>query len=129
MGQTNKQTNDTRATCRLSVLTQGCVGDTIHLQDEVVFEENVANDGEQVDEDERQHGGEHDGASVTSHTLDHVQQRLLSVDEVEQLPRQSKHKTKGARRAAISYAQWGTCCRMKLGEIESVERNECVRSG
>lgn len=28
------------------VLTQGCVGDTIHLQDEVIFEENVADNGE-----------------------------------------------------------------------------------
>lgn len=86
--QTNKQTNKQHERYK-SVLTQGCVGDAIHLQDEVVFEENVANDGEQVDEDERQHSGEHDGASVTSHTLDHVQQRLLSVYEVEQLPRQS----------------------------------------
>lgn len=72
-----------------SALTQSCVGDTIHLQDEVVFEENVADDGEQVDQDESQHGGEHDGAAVTSHALDHVEQSLFSVHQVEQLERQS----------------------------------------
>ncbi|TNN81363.1 hypothetical protein EYF80_008419 [Liparis tanakae] len=38
---------------------QSCVGDTIHLQDEVIFEENVANDGEEVDQDERQHSVTH----------------------------------------------------------------------
>lgn len=62
-----------------STLTRGCVGDSVHLQDEVVLEENVSDDGEQVDQDESQHGGQHNGAPVARHALDHVQQRLLSV--------------------------------------------------
>lgn len=66
-----------------STLTRGCVGDSVHLQDEVVLEENVADDGEQVDQDESQYGGQHNGAPVARHALDHVQQRLLSVHKVE----------------------------------------------
>ena len=72
-----------------SVLTPGCVGDTIHLQDEVVFEENVANNGEQVDQDESQHSGQYNGASITCHTLDYIQQCLFSVHQVKQLQRRS----------------------------------------
>lgn len=68
-----------------STLTHRGVGDAVHLQDEVILEENVANDGEQVDQDESQHSGQHDGAPVASHALDHVQQRLLSVHEVKKL--------------------------------------------
>lgn len=68
-----------------STLTRSCVGDAVHLQDEIILEENVADDGEQVDQDESQHGGQHDGAAVAGHTLDHVQQRLLSVHEVKKL--------------------------------------------
>lgn len=55
------------------MLTQGRVGETIHLQDEVIFEEDVANNGEQVDQDESEHSSQHDRASVTRHTLDHIQ--------------------------------------------------------
>lgn len=42
---------DACETCKLMqlVLTQGCIRDPIHLQDEVVFEEDVTNNGEQVD--------------------------------------------------------------------------------
>lgn len=78
------------------VPTQSRVGDSIHLQDEVVFKENVADDGEQVDQDESQHCCEHDGASITGYTLYYIQQRLLSVYQVEQL-----QKTKRVRCAAI----------------------------
>lgn len=76
-----------------STLTRSCVGDSVHLQDEVILEENVADDGEQVDQDESQHSGQHNRAPVASHTLDHVQQRLLSVHEVKKL---QKGEKKGA---------------------------------
>lgn len=76
---------------RKSILTHGCVGDKIHLQDEVIFEENVANDGEQIDQNESEHGGQHDGASVTSHALDYIQQGLLSVHQVKELRKGSTH--------------------------------------
>ena len=68
------------------MLTEGGVGDAVHLQDEVVLEEDVAHDGEQVDQDERQHGRQHDGAAVARHALDHVQQGLLPVHQVKELP-------------------------------------------
>lgn len=69
------------------VLTQGCVRDSIDLQDEVIFEEYVANDGKQVDQNESEYSGQHNGASVTSHTLDYIQQGLFSVYQVKQLQR------------------------------------------
>lgn len=75
-----------------STLTRSCVGDSVHLQDEVVLEENVANDGEQVDQDESQHSGQHNGAPVACHALDHVQQRLLSVHKVEKLRKGGEKK-------------------------------------
>lgn len=75
------------------VLTQGCIRDPIHLQDEVIFEEDVTNNGEQVDQDESQHCSEHDGASITCHTFDYIQQSLFPVYQVEQLQRGKTHIT------------------------------------
>ena len=72
-----------------SVLTLGCVGNTVHLQDEVIFEKDVANNREQVDQYESEHSRQHDGASITGHTLDYIQQGLFSVYQVKQLQRQS----------------------------------------
>lgn len=65
------------------LLTHGCVWNPIHLQDEVIFEEDVANNGEQVDQDESQHRGKYDGASITCHTLYYIQQGLFSVYQVK----------------------------------------------
>lgn len=69
------------------VLTQRRIGYQIHLQDEVIFEEDVANNGKQVDQDESQDSGEHDGASITCHAFDDVQQSLFPVHQVKQLHR------------------------------------------
>lgn len=74
-----------------SLLTHSCVGDMVHLQDEVILEKYVTHNGEQVDQNEGEHSGQHDGASITSHTLDHIQQGLLSVYQVKQLRKQSTH--------------------------------------
>lgn len=98
-----------------SALTRSGVGDAVHLQDEVVLEENVADDGEQVDQDESQHGGQHDGAPVPSHTLDHVQQRLLPVDEVEELREGGPGGLEGVSLPPSSYYR---CC----GERSEVRR-------
>lgn len=87
------------------VLTQSRVGDSIHLQDEVIFKENVADNGEQVDQDKSQHCCEHDGASITGHALYYIQQRLLSVYQVEQL-----QKTKRVRCAAIFISSVSKIC-------------------
>lgn len=60
-------------------------GQPVDLEDEVILEEEEANDGEKVDEDEGQQGGQQDGAAIASHALDDVEQRLLTVDEVKEL--------------------------------------------
>lgn len=64
---------------------QGLVGELVHLQDEVILEEEVAHDGEEVDQDESQHGGQDDGAPVARDALDDVEQRLLPVHQVKEL--------------------------------------------
>lgn len=60
-------------------------GQSVHLQDEVILEEEEAHDGEEVDEDEGQQGGQQDGAAIAGHALDDVEQSLLPVNEVEEL--------------------------------------------
>lgn len=66
--------------------TSGVVaGQPVHLEDEVILEEEEAHDGEEVDKDEGQQGGQQDGAAVAGHALDDVEQRLLPVNEVEEL--------------------------------------------
>lgn len=65
--------------------TQRFVGYPVHSQDEIVFEEDVAHDGEEVDEDEGEHGRQHDGAAVARDALYDVQQGLFSVHQVEKL--------------------------------------------
>ena len=60
-------------------------GQPVHLKDEVILEEEEADDGEEVDQDEGQQGGQKDGAAVSGHTLDDVEQCLFAVDEVKEL--------------------------------------------
>lgn len=60
-------------------------GQPVDLKDEVILEEEEANNGEEVDEDEGQQGGQQDGAAIASHALDDVEQCLLTVDEVKEL--------------------------------------------
>lgn len=57
----------------------------VDLHDEVLLQAEETNDGEKVDENESEQRRQQDGATVTSHTLYHVKQRLLSVDQVKQL--------------------------------------------
>lgn len=46
---------------RVSLLPTKCfVGYPVHGENEVVFEEDVAHDGEEIDEDEGEHSGEND---------------------------------------------------------------------
>lgn len=61
------------------------VGQSVDLKDEVILEEEEANDGEEVDQDEGQQGCQQDGAAIAGHTLDDVEQGLLAVDEVKEL--------------------------------------------
>lgn len=57
----------------------------VHLHDEVLLQAQEADDGEEVDEDEREQRRQQDGATVPSDALYHVEQSLLAVDQVEQL--------------------------------------------
>lgn len=57
----------------------------VDLKDEVILEEEEADDGEEVDQDECQQGRQQDGAAISSHALDDIEQRLLAVDEVKEL--------------------------------------------
>lgn len=57
----------------------------VHLEDEVILQEEEAHDGEEVDEDEGQQGCQQDGAPVPRHAFDDIKQGLLTVDQVKQL--------------------------------------------
>lgn len=57
----------------------------VHLHDEVLLQAQEADDREEVDEDEREQRRQQDGATVPGDALYHVEQRLLTVDQVEQL--------------------------------------------
>lgn len=60
-------------TALLCVLTKGFVRDSVDGQDEIIFEEDVADYGEEIDEDEGEHSCQHNGAAISRNTLDHVQ--------------------------------------------------------
>lgn len=57
----------------------------VHLEDEVILQEEEAHDGEEVDEDEGQQGCQQDGAPIPRHAFDDIKQGLLTVDQVKQL--------------------------------------------
>lgn len=60
----------------------------VHLHAEVVLEEEEADDGEEVDEEDGQNSCENNRAAIPRHALYHVEQRLLSDHQVEQLWRE-----------------------------------------
>lgn len=70
-----------------AVHTKCFVWDSVHSQYEVILEDNVADDGEEVDKDECEHSSEHDRAPVSRHTLNHVQQSFLPINQIKQLDR------------------------------------------
>lgn len=57
----------------------------VHLHTEVILQEEEADDGEEINKKEGQNGGQNDGAPVFGHTLDHIEQGLLSDHQVKQL--------------------------------------------
>ena len=59
--------------------------DLVGVHEEVVLEEDEADDGEEVDEDDGEDGRQEDGAPVPRHGLHHVEQGLLAVDDVKEL--------------------------------------------
>lgn len=75
-------------------------GQPVNLEDKVVLEEEEANDGEEVDENEGQQGGQQDGAAIAGHALDDIEQGLLTVNEVKELQGRDKAlRAWGCRRA------------------------------
>ena len=63
----------------------------INFNHEVVLEEDEADDGEEIDEDECKHGSQQDRSSVLRHRTYHIEQRLFLVDYVQQLTRNKAH--------------------------------------
>lgn len=49
------------------------------------MEENITHNGEEIDEDESQHGSENNGAAIAGDTFDDIQQGLFSVNQIEEL--------------------------------------------
>lgn len=73
----------------------------VHFHDEVLLQAQEADDGEEVDEDERQQRRQQDGAAVTGDALYHVEQRLLAVDQVEQLVDTREGQRSGRHRVCV----------------------------
>lgn len=67
--------------------TECFVGYPVDSQNEIVFEKDIAHNGEEVDEDKSQHGCQNNGAAIAGHTLYYVQQGLLSVNQIKELER------------------------------------------
>ena len=63
----------------------------VHLHEEVVLEEDEPYDGEEIDEDDRKDSRQQDRPAVLRYRPDHVQQRLLTVHDVQQLKTQPRH--------------------------------------
>lgn len=57
----------------------------VHFHPEVILKEDETDDGEKVDQEESKDCCQDDGAAISCHTFDHVQQRLLSKHQVKQL--------------------------------------------
>ena len=57
----------------------------VDLNEEVIFKEDEADYGEEIDEDNGKDGRQQDGPAVLCHRPDDVQQRLLPVHNVQQL--------------------------------------------
>lgn len=51
----------------------------------VILEENIANDREEIDENQCQNSCEYDRSSVSGHRADHIQQGLFAIDDIEKL--------------------------------------------
>jgi len=58
---------------------------SIDFNHEVVLEEDKTDDGEKIDEDKRKHCSQQDRTAVLGHRTYHIEQRLLLVDNVQQL--------------------------------------------
>jgi len=57
----------------------------INFDHEVVFEEDEADDGKEINENERQYGSQQNRSAILGHGTYHIQQCLFTVDYVQQL--------------------------------------------
>lgn len=65
----------------------------LHFHQEIVLEADISYDGEEIDDDDCQHGRQDDGATVLGDRLDYVPQCLLSVDHIQELQHSPKYNT------------------------------------
>ncbi|TRY94884.1 hypothetical protein DNTS_032985 [Danionella cerebrum] len=72
-------------------LTKSFIGYPVDIEDEIILEDNVAYNGEEIDQDEGQYSSQHDGATVPGHTLDYAVEEDMDEDpeaaddEIEQM--------------------------------------------
>ena len=74
--------------CNALLTALTCIYDTVEAFDfdqEVVFEKDESDDGEEINENDGENRRQQDGATVFCHRPYDVEQRLLPVDDVQQL--------------------------------------------
>ena len=54
-------------------------------QSKIICEEQVSDDGVEIDDDNGEYGSEENGLVVSENTVDHVHQRVVAIDYVNQL--------------------------------------------
>lgn len=57
----------------------------VNSQNEVIFEEDVAHNREEVDEDKGQHGSQNNRSSIASDAFYDIQQSLFPVNQIKEL--------------------------------------------
>lgn len=65
----------------------------VHVHQKVIFEEYKTDDGEQIDENQRQYSGEYNRSTVSRNRSDDIQQSFLTINHIEQLQKQISHKS------------------------------------
>lgn len=77
----------------------------VNLHDEVIFQEEEANDGEEINQDECENCSEDNGTTIPSNTFYHIQQCLFSVYQIEQL---GKAQSRGKMSTKEAMWRWYT---------------------
>ena len=54
-------------------------------QSKIICEEQVSDDGVEIDDDNGEYGSEENGLVVPENTVDHVHQRVVAIDYINQL--------------------------------------------
>lgn len=88
----------------------------VHLHNEVLLEEQEANNGKEVHEDEGQQRRQQDGAPVAGDAFYDIEQGLLTVDQVKELPERFRWLGMTAKQGWAVLQPAGPCWILDLGE-------------